>query len=67
MKTTIMTIALAIAGMGLMSAQTPAPAGTTDKPSATTPAKAKKHKKVVKKTSKSQAVKTPAAPVAPGK
>ena len=58
MKTTVMTIALALGSLSLMSAaQTPAPAtsGTT-KPAATT---SKKHKKLVKKSAKHAPVTTP--------
>jgi hypothetical protein len=65
MKTTVMTVALALAGLTLMSAQTPssAPAPNTNKPAATAAAKTKKHhKKAAKK-----AVKTPAAPAAAAK
>ena len=61
MKTTVMTIALALASMPLtFAAQTPAPATSgADKPAASTTAKTAKkhHKKAMKK-----AAKTPAAP-----
>ena len=66
MKTTVLTIALALATMSLMSAksQTPAPAANgTDKAPATAAKTTKKHsKKAVKK-----AAKTPAAPAAAAK
>ena len=71
MKITVMTMALALAGMPLMfAAQTPAPATSGDtKPAATATAKTtKKHsKRVVKKSVKTPAAKTSAAPVAPAK
>ena len=61
MKTTVMTIALALGSMALISAQTPAP-NTTTAPAPKTAAVKKHHKKAVKKS-----VKTPAAPAAAAK
>ena len=70
MKTTVMTIALALASVPLtFAAQTPAPAASgVTKPAATTTAKTtKKHsKKVAKKAAKTPA-KTPAAAATPVK
>ena len=63
MKTTVMTIALALGGMTMFAAQTPAPAvNGTNKPAATKAVKTTKkhHNKAVKKTTK-----VPAAAPAP--
>ncbi len=62
MKTTILTIALALATMPLTFAQTPAPA--TSKPAAVKATTTKKHhKKGVKKNMKTPAASTTPAPV----